>query len=70
MQNSRAALIGNYHGTSSEYITVLEGIREEAGDDVRILYSQDVIYIKTKLKIWHGIRTEFLRQYLQRKTAM
>ena len=31
--DSRAALIGNYHGTSSEYITVLEGIREEAGDD-------------------------------------
>lgn len=38
--DSRAALIGNYHGTSSEYITVLEGIRREAGEEVRILYSQ------------------------------
>ena len=38
--DSRAALVGNYHGTSSEYITVLEGIRRTVGDDVRILYSQ------------------------------
>lgn len=38
--DSRKALIGNYHGTSSEYITVLEGIRKEAGEDVRILYSE------------------------------
>lgn len=38
--NSRAALIGNYHGTSSRYITVLEGIQDYVGDDVRVLYSQ------------------------------
>ena len=38
--NSRVALIGNYHGTSSRYITVLEGIQDEAGDDVRIYYSE------------------------------
>lgn len=38
--NNRTALIGNYHGTSSEYITILEGIQREAGDDVRILYSE------------------------------
>ena len=38
--DSRAALIGNYHGTSSRYITVLEGIQDLVGDDVRVLYSQ------------------------------
>ena len=38
--DSRSALIGNYHGTSSEYITVLEGIRRVVGEKVRILYSQ------------------------------
>lgn len=38
--DSRLALIGNYHGTASEYITVLEGIRREAGEDIRILYSE------------------------------
>ena len=38
--NSRSALIGNYHGTSSRYITVLEGIQEEAGDGLRVYYSE------------------------------
>lgn len=38
--NSRAALIGNYHGTASRYITVLEGIQDEVGDEVRVLYSE------------------------------
>ncbi|MBE5987506.1 MAG: glycoside hydrolase family 3 protein [Paenibacillaceae bacterium] len=37
--NSRAALIGNYHGTSSEYITILEGIKAFAKDDIRVLYT-------------------------------
>ncbi len=32
------ALMGNYHGDSSEYITVLDGIRRAAGDEVRIRY--------------------------------
>ena len=35
--NSRAALIGNYHGTASRYVTVLEGIQDYVGDDVRVL---------------------------------
>lgn len=37
--NSRAALIGNYHGTASRYITVLEGIQDYLGTDVRVLTS-------------------------------
>ncbi len=31
-------LMGNYHGDASEYITVLDGIRRAAGEDVRIRY--------------------------------
>ena len=38
--NSRASLIGNYHGTSSRYITVLEGIQDYVGDDVRVYFSE------------------------------
>ena len=38
--DSRSALIGNYHGTSSQYITVLDGIRNIAGASCRILYSE------------------------------
>lgn len=37
--DSRQALVGNYEGTASEYVTVLEGIREVVGEDVRIYYS-------------------------------
>ena len=46
--DSRACLIGNYYGTSSEYITALEGIRNAAGDDTRILYSEgcDICQVK------------------------
>ena len=38
--NSRSALIGNYHGTASRYVTVLEGIQDCVGDRCRVLYSQ------------------------------
>lgn len=48
--DSRAALIGNYHGTSSRYITVLEGIQDEVGEDVRILYSQGCHLYKDRVE--------------------
>lgn len=38
--DNRKALVGNYEGTASEYITVLEGIREYVGDRARIVYSE------------------------------
>lgn len=38
--NSRQALIGNYYGTSSRYITVLEGLQQELEDKVRVVYSE------------------------------
>ena len=38
--NSRGALIGNYHGTSSRYITVLEGIQDRMEGHGRVLYSE------------------------------
>ena len=38
--NSRSALIGNYHGTSSCYVTVLRGIQDAVGEDVVVHYSQ------------------------------
>ncbi len=38
--DNRRALVGNYEGTASRYVTVLEGIQDYVGDDVRILYSE------------------------------
>ena len=38
--DSRKALVGNYEGTASRYVTVLEGIEDYVGDDVRVYYSE------------------------------
>ncbi len=38
--DNRRALVGNYEGTSSRYITVLEGIQDYLGGDVRVMYSE------------------------------
>ncbi len=46
--NSRLALKGNYYGTSSKYITFLEGIQNEVGEDVRVLYSEGCQLVKDR----------------------
>jgi beta-glucosidase len=38
--DSRLSLIGNYHGTSSRYVTVLEGLQDFLGEEVRVMYAQ------------------------------
>ena len=48
--NSRSALIGNYHGTSSRYITVLEGIQDAVPEGVRVYYSEGCHLWKNKVE--------------------
>jgi len=49
--NSRASLIGNYHGTSSRYITVLEGIQQYAdAHDIRVHYSEGSHLFKERVE--------------------
>lgn len=48
--NSREALVGNYHGTSSRYITVLEGIQDKAGHNTRVLYSEGSHLFKERVE--------------------
>ena len=48
--NSRVPLTGNYHGTSSRYITVLEGIQDLAGEQCRILYSEGCALSKDRIE--------------------
>lgn len=48
--NSRVPLFGNYYGTSSRYITVLEGIQDEVGEDVRVLYSEGCHLYKDRVE--------------------
>lgn len=48
--NNRKALIGNYEGTSSRYITVLEGIQDYIGETGgRVIYSEGCHMFKNKV---------------------
>ena len=38
--NNRRALVGNYEGTASKYVTVLEGIQDYVGEKARVIYSE------------------------------
>ncbi len=48
--NNRKALVGNYEGTASEYITVLVGIQDAVGKEVRVLYSQGCHLCKDRMQ--------------------
>ncbi len=47
--NNRRALVGNYEGTASRYVTILEGFQDYLGDDVRILTSEGCHLFKNKV---------------------
>lgn len=46
--NNRRALVGNYEGTASRYVTVLEGIQDYLGDEVRVVTSEGCHLYKSK----------------------
>ena len=48
--NSRVSLIGNYHGTASRYITVLEGIQDAMEGHGRALYSEGCGLFKDRVE--------------------
>lgn len=48
--NSRAALVGNYHGTASRYITILEGIQDKVGHGGRVLFSEGSHLFKDRVE--------------------
>ncbi|MGX8705112.1 MAG: glycoside hydrolase family 3 C-terminal domain-containing protein [bacterium] len=48
--NSRAALVGNYHGTSSRYITVLEGLQDALDGRAKVLYAEGSHLFKDRIE--------------------
>ena len=48
--NSRVALVGNYHGTASRYVTVLEGIQDAVGTHGRVLYAEGCHLFKDRVE--------------------
>ncbi len=57
--DSRAALEGNYCGTSDRYVTVLDGIRAAVGSDTRIFFSQGCHLYKEKVEGLGAARDRF-----------
>jgi beta-glucosidase len=48
--DSQLMLKGNYFGTPSESVTILEGIREAVGEDVRVYYSEGCHLFQDKVE--------------------
>jgi len=48
--NSRDALVGNYFGTASKYVTILEGIQQAANPNTRVYYSEGCHLFKDKVE--------------------
>ena len=48
--NSREALIGNYCGTASNYVSILEGIRAAVSKDTAVYYAQGCHLYKEKVE--------------------
>lgn len=46
---SHAALVGNYFGTASKYVTILEGIQQAVNPDTRVYYAEGCHLYKDKL---------------------
>jgi len=57
--NSRIALVGNYEGISSEYITPLEGIQRFVGDDVRVFHADGTHLWKDRMHVLSEARDDF-----------
>ncbi len=52
--DNRRALVGNYEGTASRYITVKEGIQNLAGSDMRVFYSEGCHLYKDRISVLGG----------------
>ncbi len=48
--DSQEILKGNYSGTASRYVTLLEGIRAAVGDDTRVYYSEGCHLFKNRVE--------------------
>lgn len=57
--NSREALTGNYFGTASNYVTVLEGIRGAAGNNMAVSYAQGCHLYRDKVENLGEVQDRF-----------
>lgn len=67
--NSRDALVGNYTGTSSEYITVLEGIQRYVGEDIRVYSAEGCHLWKDKVESLARVKDRFAEAVIAAEQA-
>lgn len=67
--NSRDALVGNYVGTSSQYITALEGIQRYVGEDVRIYAAEGCHLWKDKVESIARVKDRFAEAVIAAEQA-
>ena len=67
--NSRDALVGNYVGTSSQYITPLEGIQQYVGDDIRVYYSEGCHLYHDKVEALAQVKDRFAEAVIAAEQA-
>ncbi|RHP33928.1 glycoside hydrolase family 3 C-terminal domain-containing protein [Lachnotalea sp. AF33-28] len=60
--NSRTALVGNYEGTASRYVTVLEGIQDFVKGRCRVLYSEGCHLYKDRVRYDSGKENDRLSE--------
>ena len=66
--NSRDALIGNYFGTASKYVTILEGIEQAVNPNTRVYYSEGCHLYKDKVEnLAYARMTEYQKQFQWQK---
>lgn len=52
--DSKDVLLGNYNGTPSKYVTVLEGIRNRVAPGTKVIYAEGCDLIKPECGAWEG----------------
>ena len=58
--DNRSVLLGNYYGTPSKYVTILEGIRQAVNKDTRVYYTEGCVLGDVQQSHWgNPARTGF-----------
>ena len=67
--DSRAVLQGNYNGTASRYVTILEGIEDLCAGKARVYYSEGCPLWRDKCEGWRCPATAWPRRFPVAKQA-
>ena len=53
--DNKISVLGNYNGTPSKIVTVLDGIKEKLGNNVQVIYEKAINYTNDTLLVYNNI---------------